>query len=145
MNGQARVLLVVLCGVALTVRYTELPAKHKIILTSQDRMFEFVVDELPDGRHYFKAHLGSYYWLLQSQDESGILAEKDWTTLQGLQRLSVLPKDGSPQLEEPDEIWGALQRGNEKIVLRYAEWWKIGGTQVYESYVSFVHKQKASL
>lgn len=145
MKSQARILLLVLCAVSSAVRYLQPPANHEIILTRQDRMFEFVVGELPDGRHYFKAHLGNHHWLLQPQDESGILAEKDWATLQGLQRLSALPKDGFPQLEEPDEIWGALQRGNTRIVLRHAEWWQLGGTQVYESYWSLIHKQKASL
>lgn len=144
MKGRAIVGWIVV-AIALTARYGPSPSSHQMILTKDGGGFQFFVDELPDGRHFYEARLAGDWLVLEPQKESGILSEKDWQTLNSLQRLSILPKDGSPQLEEPGEQWGTMQRRGETIVLRYAEWWQLGRTPVCDSFLSMVYKQKASI
>jgi hypothetical protein len=130
--------------VALAARFGTEPPRHQISMVSAGGGYIFHVDETKDGRHTYEAHL-SGDWLLSSQHESGILSEKDWRTLSSLQRCAVLPKDGWPQLEDPAETWGVMQREDQTLVLRYAEWWEVWNTQVNVSYHRLVFKQKASL
>ncbi len=93
--------------VALLARYGPSPNFHQISLVSNDGVFKFYADELPDGSHtYDTSYVSRLHWYLAPQHESGTLSEKDWQTLHSLRRLDQLPKAEESQLEEPGETWG---------------------------------------
>jgi len=131
--------------VALIARYSPWHKRHQMTFVSDGRGFQFFVDNLPDGRHAYEAYLTGDWLLLEPQHESGILSDKDWQTLNSLQRTPDFPRDETLHLEEPDRVWGVMQRGGETLVLHYTEWWVISDTQVNGSYHSMIFKQKASI
>ena len=130
--------------IAVMARYGPVD-RHQISITNKEGFFKFSVDELPDGRHSYEASYNPDCWLLTAQHESGTLSDKEWQVLNSLQTSASLPKDGGDQLREPAEVWGVMQRGNETIVLRYAEWWNLSDTPVSASFWSMTFKAKASL
>ena len=132
--------------IALTARFGSTPHPHQLSLVNQDGSFHFSADELPDGSHVYGAsYVWENGWWLSPQYEAGRLSEKDWRALNSLRRSDRLPKADDSHLEESGETWGLMKRGDETIVLRYAEWWELSDTQVPVSLHSMCFKAKASL
>lgn len=138
----------ILCTIILAALLARYGSKtdHQITVTSSNGDFKFYADEQPDGRHtYESSYVYAHAWLLAPQAESGILSDKDWLALQAIHRYEKLPKFDGSDIRGSDQDWGVLQRGNEMIVLREAEWNDLASTKVNESLHSMVFKAKASL
>lgn len=119
---------------------------HQVAIISSDGDFKFFADERPDGSHtYESTYVWENGWLLTPQAESGRLSDKDWQTIKSLRKYETLPKFEESDFRDPGDVWGVLQRGNETIILRNAEWNDLAATQVNESLWSMVVKAKASL
>jgi len=131
---------------ALMGQYGSSPSTHHISIVSCSGDFKFYADELPDGTHTYKtSFIWENGWLLEPQFESGRLSENDWRTLKSLRRCEGVPQAAETDLQDPNEIWGVMERGGETIDIRYAEWRKLATTQVPASLHSMVFKAKASL
>lgn len=116
---------------------------HQIAIVGCDGSFKFYADEQSDGSYTYEASLvPEHFWLFAPQAESGCLSSKDWEAFQSIHRYDKLPKFDESELRDPGDHWGVMQRGEETMELREAEWNDLASTQVNESLWSMAFKAK---